>query len=139
MSIKNPASDLRALLTGQTLAGVLLTSGTNLFAGQMRPDDTSPSDPSVFLLNTGGSAPSAYVNTGGLFFPTVQVMIRGAPDALEAGENLSRAVFNALHWLIPTGYIAVRARESQPFALGFDESNRPMWVINLECSYSTGG
>lgn len=138
MTLSDPAAALVTALTGQTLGGVVLTSGTNIFVGQLRPDDTSPSL-SVFLLNSGGPAPTPYINGGGhaVFEPTVQVIIRGIPDSMQAGAAVARAVFGFLYLSTIPGFIAIKARESQPFYLGFDDSNRPVWVINFECPYAT--
>jgi hypothetical protein len=137
VALKDPAADLVTFLTGKTLGGVALVSGTNLFSSGLRPDDQTTS-PAVFCLNSGGPEATAYLggNREAFHRPTVQVMIRGGAAAFAAGETLARGVFDELYLAAPTGYVELVPRDSQPAYLGDDEANRGQWVINLECHWS---
>lgn len=136
MALKDPAADVRGLLNGQTLASVALVEGTNLFSGRARSTDEVAA-PSVHLLNSGGGAPVPYLGGAreAYWTPSVQVMVRGAVEDFAAGEALARAVLSYLAQLVPTGYVALFVRESQPTPIGLDDASRPMWSINLELQY----
>lgn len=138
MTIKDPAADAVTAMTGQTLGGVALVSGTNLFSSGMRPDDYVTA-PAVFCLTTGGAGPIAYLNgnRAGMQRAALQTIIRGGVGDFSGGETLARAVYAALHLLTPSGYVLFSARESAPVYLGDDEKNRGQWTINLECLYET--
>lgn len=136
MALKNAAADVMAALSGLVVSGVELTDGVNLFNGGVRPNDETPA-PCVFLLNTGGGAPSPYVSGSrrSMYFATVQVMVRGAVEDFEAGESLARGVLAELALLVPTGYVSIFARESAPTPIGYDDAGRPMWSLNFEVQY----
>ena len=141
MPLANPAVDLVDFLHLKVLAGVTLTKGTNLFVGQVRAEDQTPS-PSAFVLNTGGPQPTPYLGGAreAYWRPTVQVLVRGAAQANEAGERLALAAFSALALAsVPmTGggsYVAVLPRDSAPNYLGQDDSRRGLWSMNFECQF----
>lgn len=133
MALPNPALSLANHLNGKTLGGVTLTLGLNLYVGEMRPDDHTPS-PSVYLLNTGGPAPEPFLGGNRLAYrrPTVQILVRGAPADMSAGETLARGVHSEIDLMTLSGYVGVFVRESQPFFLGDDTANRGVWTLNVE-------
>lgn len=136
--LRNPASDLAAALTGNTVGGVALTTGTNLFKTMIHP---MPWSLCVQLLNTGGTAPQPYIagsTPESYFRSNVQVLVYGTPgeDGFEAGETLARGVIGQLMQTVPTGYVSVFAVESQPSYVGADpETQRHVWSFNLRAEY----
>lgn len=140
MALKNPASDLVEYLHLRTVAGTVLTAGTNLFLGRGKSTDASPS-PSVHVLNTGGQAPEPYISgtsREAYYRPTVQVMVRADVDCEEDGETFARGVMAELQQLALTGYVSVLCREAQPYPIGLDDGGRPMWSMNVEAQYKAG-
>jgi hypothetical protein len=137
ITLKNPASDLASALTGTSVGGVTLTTGTNLFATQHWP---VPADLHVQLLNTGGPPADPYISpTASAYFRAqVQVLIYGTPgeDGFTAGETLARGVLGALQQARPSGYVSVTFGESQPTYVGPDpESMRHVWSLNATAAY----
>jgi hypothetical protein len=134
--LKNPAADIVALLTGQTLASVVLTAGTNLFPTHMRNVEVVTS-PAVFIFNSGGGAPELLLggHRTGIYHPTVQVMVRGPAGDDAAGEALARAVLGYLEQLVPSGYLGLFAQASQPSPLGEDSTLHQAWSFYLEARY----
>ena len=126
------ATDLAAALTGQTLGGVALVTGTNLFAGM--PDYVAPSM-AVIILNTGGPAPTPYLSPSKLAIthPSAQVLVHctaGKPGYTLA-QTLILAVMGALQQTAPSGYISLFARESTPTYVS-DVDGRGLFTANFE-------
>jgi hypothetical protein len=136
MSLKNPAVDLCALLTGQTLASVPLVNGTNgnLFPTHMRNVEATTS-PAVFIFNSGGPGPDVLFGSrrSAIYHPVVQVMVRGPAGDDAAGEALARAVLAYLAQLVPAGYIGLFVQGSQPTPLGEDSTQHQTWSFYVEC------
>lgn len=137
MIFKNPASDLAAVVTGQTLGGVALVSGQNLFFEQIHP---MPFSTSVFFLNSGGLPPEPYLSpTASAYLrPTVQVLVYATPgeDGFAEGEALTRGLAGYLQQLTVSGYVSVVFNESQASYLGMDgDTQRHMWSWNCRAEY----
>jgi hypothetical protein len=138
VNLKNPASDMATALDGETVGGVQLTTGQNLFYRMVHP---MPMGLVVSLLNSGGDAPEPYfASTPSAFFrATVQALIYGMPgeDGFVDGEALARGLIEELHQQPLSGYVAVYARDSQPAFLGADpETQRWQWSVNFELQYT---
>lgn len=135
-TVRNPALDVAQFLDGKAAGSLTLALGSTLFVGFMRRADRTPSA-AVFVVNTGGPPPVPYLNgdRDAMFRPTVQVMIRGPVNDLEAGETIARAVFAWLHQQAISDYVATLARDSAPAFLGLDGDDRGTWSINLELPY----
>jgi len=137
ITIKDPAGDLGTALNAQTVGGVALATGINLFTRQIHP---MPMSLVVSLLNTGGSTPEPYLSpTASAYFrPAVQVLVYGTPgeDGFVAGEALSRGVLGQLQQATVSGYVSIRFQESQPTYVGPDpETMRHVWSMNLAAEY----
>lgn len=134
--LKNAAADLVAALGGQTVGGVELVAGTNLFATHMRNVEVTTS-PAVFLFNSGGGAPE--LQLGGhrtaIYKPVVQVSVRGPAGDDVSGETLARGVLAFLAQLVPAGYIGVFAQASAPSPVGEDSSQHQVWSFYVEARY----
>ena len=137
--MKDVASDLVDVLKGQTLGGVLLARGTNLFVGLMPEDDDSiTNDNCVAIVETGGPPPNRFLgNASRVMNPTAQVLVRGKASNADpqAAKDFARAVFAALELPDVAGYLWVKVRESSPFPVPADSGMRPRWVFNVEAAY----
>lgn len=134
MALRDTASDLATVLAG---AGLGLVLGTNLFIGPLRAaDEEAVADEAVFVLGTGGEQ-EPYLAGGKktMIEASVQTLIRGKPSDFESAQNLAFGVFEALNLTQPAGYVSVIAREGAPYFLGPDGTGRPLFTLNLTCSY----
>lgn len=135
-TLKNPASDMAAALTGQTLGGVALTSGTNLFANEVPPNLTM----AVSLLNGAGEKPQPYIagSTDSIFRALVTGYVRGVGGGVgySNSETLARAVLGYMHLKTVSGYVSVEAEHTHPDYMGPDEQGRPQWTFLLRCTYT---
>jgi Bacteriophage minor capsid protein len=138
MPLNNAASDVATFLNGKTVGSVVLTLATNLFIGQMRSGERTPS-PAVFCLATGGAAPQPYLGSGrtGFYRPTVQVMVRGPAGDDQVGEAMARDLAALLNQQVVSGYVSWFTRDSAPAFLGTDTDQHGQWVLNVECDYVT--
>ena len=136
ITLKNPASDLAAAMTGQTVGGQDLVSGTNLFFRFLHP---TPKDLAVYLLNTGGQAPDPYISptASARFIANVQCLIYGPPgeDGFDLGQTLARGVVGYLQQASVSGYVRVTAIESQPTHLVDPETQRHIFTSNFTAEY----
>lgn len=138
ITLKNPASDLAAALTGNTVGGVALVSGTNLFFRQIHP---VPMGLQVVLLNTGSFAPEPYLSpTASAYFrDSVQVLVYGMPgeDGFGDGETLARGLAGELQQRAVSGYVSVTL-VSGPFNyVGQDpDTQRHIWSLNVNMTYT---
>lgn len=136
MALKNPALDMATFLDGQSLGGVALVLGENLFCGPVRAHDRTPS-PSVWLLNTSGPAPEPYLSStrAALFSPSVQAVVRSSAVDFQDTEALGLELIRTLHQLVRPGYVTWLARESQPTYLGEDSDGHALFSANFETPY----
>lgn len=135
-TLKDPATDLVAALNGQTIEGVALATGTNLWPTHMRNVEITPS-PAVFLYNAGGPAPQVLLggHRQAIYAPSVQVLVRGPAGDDPSGEKLARGVLAFLEQLVPAGYLSVFAQASAPAPLGEDSSQHSVWSFYVEARY----
>jgi hypothetical protein len=135
-TLLNPASDLAAALTGQTLGSVALITGTNLFYTRIHP---MPMGLVVQLLNSAGQAPMPLLGNGtSVYRASVQALVFGSPgeDGFVQGEALARGVAGYLHQLRPSGYVSLFVRDSSPTIQEPDpETQRHRWTISIEAVY----
>lgn len=138
-TLKNCAADLATVLTGNTIGGLALVSGQNLFSKRLHP---IPFSTAVFLLNSGGEPPQPYLQTTRKAFYNgrVQILVYSGPgvNQFDAGETLARGLAGYLHQLTTvSGYVAIYVRESSPNYLGEDkETQRHMWSLNVDAQYT---
>ena len=138
MTPKTPASDLAAAMTGESVGGVSLTSGTNLFFRRLHPD---PLTMAVYLIDSGGEAPSAYVHgttAEATFRARVVSTVYGPPgeDGFELGESLARGVHGFFHQQAISGYIAVYALEGGPSHNVDVATQRHVFTSSFEAVYN---
>lgn len=133
--MRDVAADLAAVLAA---AGLDLTTGTNLWIGQLPPErDPHGPDKAVAILQTGGNRPQSFVGQKqkALLAPSCQVRVRGNREDPAGSHSLALACFAALNQIAPAPYISIRATESSPFFVGMDSADRPQWTFTVECQY----
>lgn len=138
MSLDAPSVAACKLLDGQTLNGQLVQWGQNLFRGYVRapsPDGVTVPNTALFVLARGGGRPVHYKNADGTkdrLFASVTLFVRADPNHFEDGEDLARAAWKLLQRNIPTGYVECHCLTSEPEYVGLDDTEHPIWTINLE-------
>ena len=122
----SPAEDIKALLEAES--SLALDFGTDLFVGDM-PE--SP-DNCICVMDTGGFAPSI----GPYYHPSVQILVRGTVGSYSETIAQAQALCITLHayYGTPSGssfYYAGVWSLGDPFYIGVDENNRPLFSINF--------
>lgn len=110
------------------------TVGTDIFRGGMRTPSANIPQASIFVLPTGGVGPEPLVNAGATDYtrPTVQVLIRGNVGSYITTQTTAQSVLDALHKSTISGYFQVLARTPQPLYLGLDDTEHPMFSVNVQ-------
>jgi hypothetical protein len=106
------------------------TLGTNLFAGPMRAVSSKIPHRAIFVLTYGGPSPLDKFSGTSIQRHAVQVMVRGAPDAFSVAQADAAACREALHLATISGYL--RCAAIQPAYLGLDDTEHPLFSLNLE-------
>jgi hypothetical protein len=110
------------------------TVGTNIFRGGLRVPSSLIPHAALFVLPQGGGGPEPLVDGGARDYtrPTVQVLIRGNVGTFLTTQTTAESVLNALHKSTISGYFQVLARTPQPLYLGLDDTEHPMFSVNVE-------
>lgn len=97
-------------------------------------------DEALMVLSTGGN-PTSAAATWGWDEPTVQLMVRGAPEDPETPHAQAQALYNELQGLryrtLDSGgadevrLIICESPQSAPFDLGRDEKGRYRYTLNF--------
>jgi len=106
------------------------TIGTNLFAGPVRPVSAVIPHRAIFVLAYGGPSPLDKFSGVSIQRHSVQVMVRGNPDAFSVAQADAKACRDALHLATIAGYL--RCAAIQPVYLGLDDTEHPLFSLNLE-------
>jgi len=135
VTFNDPATAIVTLLSAQTLGGVTLTSGTNLFADFVYPFPTL----SVHCLGQPGGKPQPFISStdAALMSPNVDVLVYGYPGNAghDAAETLMLAVMGYLQQSIPSGYISCLCSESYPRQTIEPETGRVLFTATFELRY----
>ena len=110
------------------------TVGTDIFTGAMRaPSDQIP-HAALFVIPTGGTGPEPLLDAGtnDYFRPTVQIMIRGNIGAYITTRTTATSALDAVHKSSISGYFQVLARTPQPLYIGLDDTEHPLFSVNVE-------
>lgn len=121
------AQAIDAVSTSPLSAYVL---AANLFAGPVRPVSGVIPHRSIFVLEYGGLAPLDKFNGTPIQRHSVQVMVRGNVDAFSVAQADAKACRDALHLATLSGYL--RCAALQPAYLGLDDTEHPLFSLNLE-------
>jgi hypothetical protein len=110
------------------------TVGTNIFRGGLRVPSATIPHACVFVLPQGGIGPEPLVDGGARDYtrPNVQVLIRGNVGAYITTQTTAESVITALHKSTISGYFQVLARTPQPLYLGLDDTEHPMFSVNVQ-------
>ena len=110
------------------------TVGTTIFRGGLRTASASIPHAAIFVLPTGGGGPIPLVDAGATDYttPTVQIMIRGNVGSYITTQTTAQAALDAVHKSTISGYFQVLARTPQPLYLGLDDTEHPMFSVNVE-------
>ena len=110
------------------------TVGTNIFRGALRIPSTSIPHAAIFVKPTGGTGPTPLIDAGASDFtrPTIQLLIRGNVGSYITTQTTAQAALDAVHKSTISGYFQVLARTPQPLYLGLDDTEHPMFSVNVE-------
>ncbi len=114
-----------------------LTAGTNLFQGPSRPPSNVVPHAAVFVAPYGGqSSPDMGVPSDDRFFKC-QVRVRGNVDDWPTARTLTRSIITALDRYAPgSGWVEIRVLDAGPIDLGIDDTEHPIFVLNVRISYA---
>lgn len=118
----------------KTVADLLIAEGvSNVFIGYVR-ELQADLYPAVFVVASGGIDPSPFFGGATSYKQAaVQVTVIGRPRSYQAADALARTCYDALDHVVPSGYTAIRPRQSGPMNMGVDEENRPDIRLNFIC------
>jgi len=117
---------------------LLVAAGVGVFASQsgfgifIGPEPTKP-DTVITVREFAGPGPMARWR---IDFPSIQVMVRGAPGGYQAAKAKAQAVLDELHSIPSQDLNGDRWNSiiatSGPGYLGLDESDRPKFAVNFK-------
>lgn len=107
-------------------------SGVNVFQGPVREIGALVTPTAVFVLQTGGIAPTPYLGTQtDVRESGLQIRIRSdVAEGYDAGCTLAQAVLAATQRKTPSGRVTVFVNESEPTYLGQDDYGNFEWSLN---------
>ena len=111
------------------------TVGTDIFRGGMRPPSSLIPHRAIFVTPSGGTGPSPLLETASgedYFRPRVQIFIRGNVGAYILTQTLAESCITALHKSTISGFFQVLATNPEPLYLGLDDTEHPMFSVNIE-------
>lgn len=113
------------------------TVGTNMFRGGMRPPSGVIPNAAVFVRPTGGVGPLPLLDGGASDYlrSTVQIMVRGDVGSYITTYNKAQSCLDAVQKCTIGGYFQILARNPQPLYLGLDETEHPLFSVNVELYY----
>lgn len=135
VTFKDVAGDVASKLNGQTLGGLTLATGTNLFADFVYPFPSM----SVHVLGQPGSKPQPFLHptSAALMSPTVELLVYGPAGnpGHDAAETLMLAVMGYLQQVAITGYISCLCTESYPRQSIEPDTGRVLLSATFELRY----
>lgn len=110
------------------------TVGTNIFRGGLRIPSATIPHAAIFVLPTGGGGPDPLINAGATDYsrPTVQLLVRGNVGTYITTQTTAQSALTALHKSTISGFFQVLARTPEPLYLGLDDTEHPMFSVNVE-------
>lgn len=107
-------------------------TGVNIFQGPVREIGALVTPTAVFVLQTGGIAPTPYLGTQtDVRDSGLQVRIRSdVANGYDAGCTLAQTVLSALQRKTPAGRVTAFVNESEPTYLGQDDYGNFEWSLN---------
>ena len=111
------------------------TVGTNIFTGGLRAPSSVIPAAALFVLPTGGTGPSPLLegSTGRDYsIPSIQILVRGNVGTYITTRTTAQSALDEVHKSTVSGYFQVLARTPQPLYLGQDETEHPMFSVNVQ-------
>lgn len=110
----------------------LTDCGAPVFQGPAREIGALVPPTAVFVLQTGGVAPTPYLGTQtDVRESGVQVRIRSdVANGYNTGVELAQTVLSALQRKMPAGRVTMFVNESEPTYLGQDDYGNFEWSLN---------
>ena len=128
----NPLLDMATFLAG---AGLSLTKGTNLFWGIQRGVGGGVPVNAVFVIGGGGTEPQRVMGRGlEIRRPFVIIRVRWSSNG--GGDTKARAIQDALDGASISGYLDVKALNSEPQAIGQGSDGNHLWTMQYELVYN---
>lgn len=130
---KDPAKDVMDVLNADV--GLSLTTGTDLFKGQIREVSTYVAKDSVFVRGDSGAAPIRSMGqVDEIRFGFVTILLRWRSFA--AGDTKIRAITDVLQGVAISGYLDVVATTSEPTIAGNDAEGNHLWSMTYMLVYN---
>lgn len=128
----NVARDLKDAIDGDSSLG--LTSGTNLFASQIRAASAQIPKDCVFVIGESGPEPIRSMGQSEeVRIAFTQIVVRWSKFA--AGSTTARAIMDSLQGSSISGYLDLVALQSEPTVLGEDSEGLHLWSISYQLVY----
>ena len=110
------------------------TVGTNIFRGGIRAPSSVIPHAAIFVIPTGGGGPDPLIDGGTQDFsrPAVQMLVRGNVGTYITTLTTATSALAAVHKSAVAGYFQVLARTPEPLYLGLDDTEHPMFSVNVE-------
>lgn len=129
--MKNPPRDLRNHLSA---AGISLTSGTDLFTGQIRAIRKGVPVNAAFVSGVPGPVPTRVMGEGEEVITTVVVVVLRW-NTWNDGDSKMRDIRDAIQGASISGYLDVFAQDTEPTDLGEDDDGNHMFHLGIEMTY----
>lgn len=109
--------------------------GTDIFRGPVRPAKVGfVPHAAIFVLATGGPAPSPYFSVAGVsasfYKVSVQVRVRSNVEKFGDAQTKALQVRDKLHLANIAGYVACKVLQSEPIYLGQDDLEHHEFSVN---------
>lgn len=123
------AAVLLDVSTALAAAGIGLTAGTNLFIGGIKaPSSRIPID-STFIGSAPGAAPERFMGeVTEIRSPMVHIRVRAS--AFQTGDTLIRLIQDTMQAFSISGYLDVKAVQSEPTYLGEMKEGHHLWSMS---------
>jgi hypothetical protein len=132
--MSDPALDVVSQIVAQGVSG--LTLNKNLFSTiPPRAPGRGVPQKAVFALQSGGRTPTGFLdgNSGiNMRYPVVTLTVRSSPHNFSEGQQLARAVYNALHRKSFGNYVSAIIRQSEPLYLQQEENGCFVWSMDCD-------
>jgi hypothetical protein len=117
--------------TALAAEGIGLTAGTNLFMGVIQaPSKQVPID-STFVGSSPGAAPERFMGeVSEIRRPMVHIRTRSS--SFQTGDTRIRLIQDTMQALSISGYLDVKAVQSEPTYLGQTDEGHHLWVMSHE-------
>lgn len=131
-----PPEDIVDFLHGRTVNGRSLDKNSNLFSS---PPETLTGFPAraIFVWSAGGGLVAPYLGvTRSIYYPALQLRVRGDPGERQEVRVTARDLMRVLHRASVSGYSSWLVRESDPLDLGREGNGSQSFGFNLDGIFS---